>query len=389
MSEALRFPTPVVSMDVGTTSHCPPVSSAQVKAQRDISYLQVHNLTKKYGDFVALDGVSLTIAEGEFICFLGPSGCGKTTLLRAIAGLDFQTSGSLIQNGVDVSWLPPNKRDFGIVFQSYALFPNLTVEQNIAFGLQNAKLPKAQIAERVQALLDNIGLPQAGGKYPGQLSGGQQQRVALARALATSPSLLLLDEPLSALDAQVRVHLRREIKRLQHQLGITTIMVTHDQEEAMSMADRIVVMNHGHIEQIGTPQEIYQHPASVFVAEFIGTINLLPCRVSGPDSVEVGGQLISCRATAHLNGTRGLLGVRPEDIALHSLDERIDNALEVQVDNLEFLGSFVRVKLLQGETELTADLSMHQFRYFDLTPGSRLKLSFDPALLHLFDHPQD
>ncbi len=389
MSEALRIPAAALAADVGETTHREPAGHAQLAVARDPAYLQVHNLIKQYGDFVALNGVSLSIAEGEFICFLGPSGCGKTTLLRAIAGLDFQTAGSLIQDGVDISWLPPNKRDFGIVFQSYALFPNLTVAQNIAFGLHNARLPKAQIAERVQALLDNIGLPQAAAKYPGQLSGGQQQRVALARALATSPSLLLLDEPLSALDAQVRVHLRREIKRLQHQLGITTIMVTHDQEEAMSMADRIVVMNHGHIEQVGTPQQIYQHPASVFVAEFVGTINLLPCRVCGPDSVEVGGTLIRCRSTAHLSDSQGLLGVRPEDIVLHGNDESVDNALDAQVDSLEFLGSFVRLKLLQGETPLTVDLSMHLFRRFDLTPGSQLKLSFDPALLHLFDHPQD
>jgi iron(III) transport system ATP-binding protein len=216
-------------------------------------YLQIDRLTKKFGNFVALDSVSLEVYEGEFVCFLGPSGCGKTTLLRAIAGLDIQTSGTVRQADVDISALPPSERDFGIVFQSYALFPNLTAERNIAFGLENQKLEKSAVDKRVNELLDLVGLPDQGPKYPAQLSGGQQQRIALARALATSPGLLLLDEPLSALDAKVRAHLRHEIKDLQRRLGVTTVMVTHDQEEALTMADRIVVMNQGVIEQVGTP----------------------------------------------------------------------------------------------------------------------------------------
>jgi len=200
-------------------------------------YLRIRNITKRFGDFTALDDVSIDIHQGEFVCFLGPSGCGKTTLLRAISGLDIQTHGTVEQNGRDISALPPAKRDFGIVFQSYALFQNLTVARNIAYGLENRKQPKAAIRQRVQELLELIGLPDSGNKYPSQLSGGQQQRVALARALAVSPGLLLLDEPLSALDAKVRVYLRDEIKALQRRLGITTIMITHDQEEAISMAD--------------------------------------------------------------------------------------------------------------------------------------------------------
>ena len=224
-------------------------------------YLRISNMWKSFGDFQALKDISLDILDGEFVCFLGPSGCGKTTLLRAIAGLDLQTSGVVEQGGRDISILPPAQRDFGIVFQSYALFP---------------------IAARVTELLDLVGLPEQSEKYPAQLSGGQQQRIALARAIATSPGLLLLDEPLSALDAKVRVYLRHEVKELQRKLGITTVMVTHDQEEALSMADRIVVMNQGVIEQVGSPTEIYREPKTLFVADFIGETNKIDARSAGP-----------------------------------------------------------------------------------------------------------
>lgn len=220
-------------------------------------YLDIQHLNKQFGAFQALKGISLTIEPGEFICFLGPSGCGKTTLLRAIAGLDLPDSGEIWQGGRNISRLPPQERDFGIVFQSYALFPNLTVAQNIAFGLENQGLARDLIKERVDHWLGLVDLTAQSHKYPSQISGGQQQRVALARALALSPGLLLLDEPLSALDALVRTHLRSEIRALQQRLGITTIMVTHDQEEALTMADRIVVMEGGRIVQVGTPQEIY------------------------------------------------------------------------------------------------------------------------------------
>ncbi|MDH3414268.1 MAG: ATP-binding cassette domain-containing protein, partial [Gammaproteobacteria bacterium] len=199
-------------------------------------YLRIQSLTKVFGNFTALENISLEIFEGEFVCFLGPSGCGKTTLLRAIAGLDIQTEGRVEQAGQDISALPPSERDFGIVFQSYALFPNMTVAKNVAYGLENRKASKAQIKKRVTELLELVGLPEQGDKYPAQLSGGQQQRIALARAIATSPGLLLLDEPLSALDAKVRARLRHEVKDLQRKLGITTVMVTHDQEEALTMA---------------------------------------------------------------------------------------------------------------------------------------------------------
>lgn len=263
------------------------------------AYLQISGLWKAFGEFLALKDISLTIEESEFVCFLGPSGCGKTTLLRAIAGLDLQTSGEIIQAGQDISLLPPAERDFGIVFQSYALFPNLTIEKNIAFGLENAGLAKSAIAARVTELLELVGLPDQGKKYPAQLSGGQQQRIALARAIAMSPGLLLLDEPLSALDAKVRVHLRHEVKDLQRKLGITTVMVTHDQEEALSMADRIVVMNHGVIEQIGSPTEIYREPETLFVADFIGEMNQIPAVTQaaadpGPKFIKIGDLAVQC-----------------------------------------------------------------------------------------------
>ncbi|HEX4858035.1 MAG TPA: ATP-binding cassette domain-containing protein, partial [Usitatibacteraceae bacterium] len=227
--------------------------------------LSITGIGKAFGAFQALSDIELTVPSGEFVCFLGPSGCGKTTLLRIIAGLEVQDTGSIRQGGRDVSNLPPAMRDYGIVFQSYALFPNLTIFNNVAYGLVNRGRRRAEVKGRVEELLALVGLPDSGRKFPGQLSGGQQQRVALARALATSPGLLLLDEPLSALDALERVRLRQEIRALQQRLGITTIMVTHDQEEALSMADRIVVMNKGRIEQVGTPLEIYRDPQTTFV----------------------------------------------------------------------------------------------------------------------------
>ncbi|MDG1788033.1 MAG: putative 2-aminoethylphosphonate ABC transporter ATP-binding protein, partial [Paracoccaceae bacterium] len=261
---------------------------AALKTDPKPTYLKIENIWKAFGNFLALKDVSLDIKEGEFVCFLGPSGCGKTTLLRAIAGLDLQTKGQVAQGGKDISNLPPSERDYGIVFQSYALFPNLTIEQNIAFGLENAGRSKPEISNRVVELLRLVGLTEQAKKYPAQLSGGQQQRIALARAIATSPGLLLLDEPLSALDAKVRVHLRHEIKTLQQKLGITTVMVTHDQEEALSMADRIVVMNHGSVEQVGTPTEVYCTPSTLFVADFIGEMNQLRGLAKTPDQVTVG-----------------------------------------------------------------------------------------------------
>lgn len=368
----------------------PNVSTLEAVSTKDSKkYLEITDLIKMYGDFTALDGISLTINEGEFISFLGPSGCGKTTLLRAIAGLDYQTSGTLMQAGEDISALPPNKRDFGIVFQSYALFPNLSVAKNVSYGLDNRNVDADEIARVISKLLVTVGLPGSQHKYPSQLSGGQQQRVALARALATSPGLLLLDEPLSALDAQVRVHLRREIKAVQHKLGVTTIMVTHDQEEAMTMADRIVVMNNGVIEQVGTPQEIYQRPATAFVASFIGTINLMPCFASSADSVDMIGVALNCECDPALVGKKAVVAIRPEDIAIRDVTEDMVNSFDVIVDEIEFIGSFARVILTHGRgMSITAEFSMNSMRDHDISLGKGIKISLPVEHLRIFPEQQ-
>ncbi len=350
-------------------------------------YLRIEHVTKKFGDFTALKDISLEVHDSEFVCFLGPSGCGKTTLLRAIAGLDIQTTGRIEQGGRDISALPPSERDFGIVFQSYALFPNLTVERNIAFGLENRGMARQRIRERVTELLEVVGLPDQGRKYPAQLSGGQQQRVALARALATSPGLLLLDEPLSALDARVRAHLRLEIKLLQQKLKVTTIMVTHDQEEALTMADRIVVMDHGVIEQVGTPRDIYGNPSSTFVADFIGTMNFLSGTVSATNEVEVRGQRFACDTGAMASGTRVNLSIRPEDVVLCADDAELVNGVDTQVRYVEFLGSFCRVGLtgaLFESEDFRADLSSNMMRERTVDAGTRLKVQFPEALIRVF-----
>jgi iron(III) transport system ATP-binding protein len=350
-------------------------------------YLRVSKLTKKFGSFTALDNVTLDIFDGEFVCFLGPSGCGKTTLLRAIAGLDIQTHGQVEQAGRDISTLPPAERDFGIVFQSYALFPNLTVTKNIAYGLENQKASKADITARVTELLELVGLPDQGSKYPSQLSGGQQQRIALARAIATSPGLLLLDEPLSALDAKVRGYLRHEIKELQRKLGVTTIMVTHDQEEALTMADRIVVMSHGVIEQIGSPIEIYRDPATAFVADFIGSMNFLPGEVSGPGQVRFGETELVCGHESLAPGSKITVAIRPEDIVLQGVSEGDENAFSVTVAEAEFLGSFVRASLAGGglgEHRLQADFSMNLIRRLDINEGDEIMIALPRARLRIY-----
>ncbi|HSF95361.1 MAG TPA: putative 2-aminoethylphosphonate ABC transporter ATP-binding protein [Thermohalobaculum sp.] len=337
---------------------------------------------------MALKDISLEIFEREFVVFVGPSGCGKTTLLRAIAGLDLQTAGTVEQAGKDISDLPPAQRDFGIVFQSYALFPNLTIEKNIAFGLENAGRTRPEISARVAELLELVGLQDQRKKYPAQLSGGQQQRIALARAIATSPGLLLLDEPLSALDAKVRVHLRHEIKELQRKLGVTTVMVTHDQEEALSMADRIVVMNHGVIEQVGTPTEIYREPATLFVADFIGETNQITARAAGPDSLSFGAETLGSAAHGLAEGTPVTAVIRPEDIVPHEAGYRgapeASNIRDVTIDEMEFLGSFWRARLTGaglGPEELVADFSINAVRRLSLAEAAAITVELPAGRL--------
>jgi iron(III) transport system ATP-binding protein len=352
-------------------------------------YLIIERLDKFFGDFQALKGIALEIHEGEFVCFLGPSGCGKTTLLRAIAGLDIQTGGSIRQAGRDISALPPYERDFGIVFQSYALFPNLTVAKNIAYGLESRHMARSAIEARVAELLTLVGLPDAGGKYPAQLSGGQQQRVALARAIATSPGLLLLDEPLSALDARVRLRLRHEVRQLQRRLGITTIMVTHDQEEALTMADRIVVMNHGVIEQVGTATEIYRNPATPFVADFIGTMTFLRGIVARAGVVAFGSVELTCGdgTNGHRPGTPVTIAIRPEDVAIRNIGQSAANRFEARIVDMEFLGSFYRGTLTPTAAEdqrITADFSINAVRDLGLRDGMILPVVLPPESIRVY-----
>ncbi|WP_282604368.1 putative 2-aminoethylphosphonate ABC transporter ATP-binding protein [Pelagibius sp. Alg239-R121] len=360
-------------------------------------YLRLQGVSKSFGSFTALQDIALDVNEGEFVCFLGPSGCGKTTLLRIIAGLEIQSAGQITQAEVDISNLPPSQRDFGIVFQSYALFPNLTVNKNVAYGLDNTGSAREATSNRVEELLALVGLPDQGDKYPAQLSGGQQQRVALARALAMSPGLLLLDEPLSALDAKVRGHLRHEIKSLQRRLGVTTIMVTHDQEEALTMADRIVVMDHGVVEQVGSPLEIYREPVSPFVANFIGTMNQLPCEVNGAGGVKLGALSLACQDHKIQSGAPAILAIRPEDVIPHGAGARSPgapdviespgNAFDARIEDMEFLGSFFRAELsceALGESHLLADFSINAVRRMGLETGKDLTVELPADRVRIF-----
>jgi iron(III) transport system ATP-binding protein len=350
------------------------------------AYLELEGIRKEFGAFTALRDIRLAVAHGEFVCFLGPSGCGKTTLLRIIAGLEVQTAGAVRQAGRDISRLPPAQRDYGIVFQSYALFPNLSVFDNVAYGLVNRREPRAAIAARVGELLRLVGLPEAGLKFPSQLSGGQQQRIALARALATSPGLLLLDEPLSALDALERLRLRQEIRALQQRLGVTTIMVTHDQEEALSMADRIAVMNQGAIEQIGSALEIYREPASPFVADFVGKVNVL-AGIAESGGLRVGTMLLDCAACGASPGRRLRAYLRPEDIVARPIAAGDSNVLESRIQKIEFLGSYCLVRVAADGLgqPLTVYLSLNFLSEQDLEPGGSLRLRILPERLRLFE----
>jgi iron(III) transport system ATP-binding protein len=351
------------------------------------AFLELAGIRKQFGSFTALENVDLAIDRGEFVCFLGPSGCGKTTLLRIVAGLEAQTAGRVVMAGRDISRAPPAERDYGIVFQSYALFPNLSVADNVAYGLVNRRAGKAEIAARVSELVRLVGLPGSEARFPAQLSGGQQQRIALARALATSPSLLLLDEPLSALDAIVRVHLRQEIRSLQRKLGVTTIMVTHDQEEALSVADRIVVMNQGSIEQVGTPLEVYREPGTPFVADFVGRVNVLPAHAEAGGRLRIGPTSFACTHGV-APGTPVKLYLRPEDVLPRPIAAGDANVFEAQIDKIEFLGSYCLVRVTSpalGEHRLTVYLSLHFLAEQRLQVGGRLPLKLLAERMRIFD----
>ncbi|GAB4164525.1 MAG: ABC transporter ATP-binding protein [Roseiflexaceae bacterium] len=339
-------------------------------------YLEIQQLQKRYAQSVAVESFNLAVERGEFISFLGPSGCGKTTTLRMVAGFEVPSAGAILLDGKDLTHMPPNRRNVGMVFQSYALFPNMTVADNIGFGLKIAGQPKEAIRQRVDEMLALIHMVDFAGRFPYQLSGGQQQRVALARALANRPQVLLLDEPLSALDAKIRLSLRQEIRAIQRQLGITTIYVTHDQEEALSLSDRIVVMNAGRIEQIGTPTEIYATPRTRFVAQFVGTLNLLNGVIRDTQHVEVDGQILRLgQPSSVAGGTAVTVALRPETIAPVAGPSSGLNALQARIDDVQYLGSVVRVRAQVGQQSLHYDT----FNRPDAPPppiGSAVALGF-------------
>ncbi|MEV4576423.1 ABC transporter ATP-binding protein [Nonomuraea jabiensis] len=320
-------------------------------------------LRRVFGKTVALDGFDLIVAPGEFVALLGPSGCGKTTALRCVAGFERPDSGAVLVDGRDITDVPANKRDAGMVFQSYSLFPNLNARDNVAFGLRVRKVPVATRRKKADELLELVGLPSHADRYPHQLSGGQQQRVALARALALEPRVLLLDEPLSALDAKVRVSLREEIRRLQLDLGITTIFVTHDQEEALSIADQVAVLRDGRLEQVGSPAEIYDRPATPFVAEFVGTMNHLAGQVSG-DQVTVLGQLLPVDGQVLPDPSVDVL-IRPEAVKVVPVEDG-----PAQVLAASFRGASVRLRVAVEGGEVLADVPGHEAAR--LTPGTRV-----------------
>ncbi|MCP8940602.1 ABC transporter ATP-binding protein [Alsobacter sp. SYSU M60028] len=323
-----------------------------------MAFLELSGVRKDFELVRVVRDFNLDVERGEFISFLGPSGCGKTTTLRMVAGFETPTAGEIRIAGRDVVGLKPNQRNIGMVFQSYALFPNMTVAQNVAFGLKVAGKPRAEIDARVAQMLGIIKLPQLADRYPFQLSGGQQQRVALARALAVQPQVLLLDEPLSALDAKIRVSLREEIRAIQKALGITTIYVTHDQEEALSMSDRIVVMHEGRVDQIGTPFEIYNTPATSFVASFVGTLNRIEGIIADPSAgtVRVGARDVAVASPlgARRAGEQVSLALRPEAVTLAPRPGQ-DVAIEARIVEVAFLGSVIRVRADIGGATITLD----------------------------------
>ena len=352
-----------------------------------MSFLEINHLKKSFGPNTVVHDFTLSVEKGEFVSFLGPSGCGKTTVLRMIAGFEQASSGRIIIGGADVTHLPPAKRNVGMVFQAYALCPNLTVAGNIGFGLEIAGATSAEINTRVAEMLELIKLPHLASRYPYQLSGGQQQRVALARALAVRPQVLLLDEPLSALDAKIRVSLREEIRALQRELGITTVFVTHDQEEALSISDRVVVMHNGKADQVGAPSEIYNHPKTHFVASFVGTLNILEARVADATSgrLSIDGQPVAvARSLAGFGlGDQLTVALRPEAVDI-AAPESGKNALKGTVDDVAFLGSIIRVRVRLASARVSLDTFNDPSRSLPRV-GETVTLSFKPEDLLLLE----
>jgi putative spermidine/putrescine transport system ATP-binding protein len=338
-------------------------------------YLELQKLHKDFGDFTAIHEIDIALEGGEFLSLLGPSGCGKTTALRIVAGFERPTSGQVVVEGRDLTRVPPNRRDMGMVFQAYSLFPNMNAQDNVEFGLRVRGKPAGERKKKVAELIELVGLSEAAKRYPHQLSGGMQQRVALARALAIEPRVLLLDEPLSALDALVRVQLREEIRRLQTQLGITTLYVTHDQEEALSISDRVAVLTKGRVEQIGVPAEIYNEPKTPFVAAFIGTMNRLEVTVMDDGEVDFHGTRLRVdNARGRPSGERVLVLVRPETLTVEQSENGAGLGGEV-VAHI-FLGATTRVKVEASGQELSADVP--STRAISLPVGARVSATFPP-----------
>ncbi|GAB6148107.1 ABC transporter ATP-binding protein [Stetteria hydrogenophila] len=352
--------------------------------------IQLRGVTKRFGRTVAVDHVDLTIPRGSIFTLLGPSGCGKTTTLRIIAGLEYPDEGSVLFEGEDVTWKKPYERNTAMVFQNYALWPHMTVYENVAFGLRVRGLPRSEVDRRVRQALSLVGLEGLEDRYPSQLSGGQQQRVALARALVVEPRVLLLDEPLSNLDAKLRLRMREEIVRLQRRLGITTVYVTHDQEEAMSLSDYIAVMNRGRVLQVGTPREVYSNPVNLFVATFIGRSTHLKGRVVGEEGgyvvVDAGGVRVRARMAPGRRLGRGehaVVVMRPEDFTLEP-ESPGDNVFEGVVEVAMFLGSHVQVTLrLPGGQAVKPYLDPDE----DVKPGQRLRVYISPGSAIAYPHP--
>jgi putative spermidine/putrescine transport system ATP-binding protein len=354
-----------------------------------MAFLEINNVSKSFGrDTWAVKDFNLQVERGELVSFLGPSGCGKTTTLRMVAGFETPTNGLIRVNNEDITNRPPNQRNVGMVFQAYALFPNMSVADNIGFGLKIAKKSPSEVKGRVKEMLDLIHMPGLEDRYPYQLSGGQQQRVALARALAISPEVLLLDEPLSALDAKIRVSLRAEIRAIQQQLGITAIYVTHDQEEALSLSDRVVVMYQGHIEQVGAPFEIYNFPTTEFVAQFVGTLNAVSAEVIDPASntLQLEGQQLQA---AHglenrRSGDRVMIAIRPERLSFAS-EQKKENLLNCSIENITFLGSIVRIQVSLGKNTFYVDTFNNP--HLELPKiGDKMQITCSTEAILVLDH---
>jgi putative spermidine/putrescine transport system ATP-binding protein len=356
-----------------------PMTTTRDGASRTAVEVQMEGLSRRYGAVVALDNLDLTVAPGELVALLGPSGCGKTTTLRLLAGLEDTDTGHIVVGGRDITHLPASKRDMGMVFQAYSLFPHMTVRQNVAFGLRLRRVSAAERDKRAMEMLELVGLPAQADRYPHQISGGQQQRVALARALAIEPQVLLLDEPLSALDAKVRAQLRDQIRRIQLEVGITTLFVTHDQEEALAIADRVGVMKDGRIEQLAVPTEVYSRPATSFVAEFVGLTNRLLGEVSG-GQVTVRGRTLPLMEAGVPDG-RVVALVRPEAVTLASHTSAESGPLVGTVIAVTFLGATSRVTVDLGDTTIMAQLQTSEASA--LPAGSRVALTIrpDPVLV--------